>query len=148
MVTSAGQRYVGVSTDTIGVPMSVTDHLQAGVQSRFGVPPQQLLLGATHTHRGPVLIDQPNTYITHGIAPTTWEDQLVRAYTSALETRVIELIGTLGVRTDRSNIVALDHVANGPGVGAADDAPLRAGRRRRARALGDRRRPHREHQQP
>jgi hypothetical protein len=95
MVNSAGQRYVVVSTDTIGLPMSVTDHLQAEAQSRFGISPQQLLLGATHTHSGPVLIDQPNTYITYGIAPTTSEDQLVRAYTSALEARIIELIGTL-----------------------------------------------------
>ena len=95
MVNAAGERYVVVSTDTIGLPMSVTDQLQAQVQTRFGIPPQRLLLGASHSHSGPVLIDQPNTYITYGIAPTTPEDQLVRAYTTALQTRILELIGTL-----------------------------------------------------
>jgi neutral ceramidase len=95
MVNSAGERWVLVAIDVLGLPTAVTDQLQADVQSQFGIPPQRLLLGGSHTHSGPVLIDQPNTYITYGVAPGTAQDQLVQAYTTALRTRIVELIGTL-----------------------------------------------------
>jgi neutral ceramidase len=95
MVNSAGQRWVAISIDVLGIPTASVNRIEAAAQSQYGIPPGQLLLAGTHTHSGPVLVDQPNIFITYNIVPGSAEDQRVHAYTTAFETRVIGLIGTL-----------------------------------------------------
>ncbi|MFN3420912.1 MAG: neutral/alkaline non-lysosomal ceramidase N-terminal domain-containing protein [Armatimonadota bacterium] len=48
-----GEAIVIVTADIIGFGNSLTTELQRAVQSQFGLPPERLLLAASHTHSGP-----------------------------------------------------------------------------------------------
>jgi hypothetical protein len=50
-----GTRLVIVGLDLIGTPRPLRDRLAAEVGTRFGLPPEGLLLNASHTHCGPEL---------------------------------------------------------------------------------------------
>ncbi|GEM_PF-177905 len=52
---AAGARLVIVTTDLIGIPRSLRDSVAREVQDKHGLPPQSLLLNASHTHCGPEL---------------------------------------------------------------------------------------------
>jgi neutral ceramidase len=95
LVNAAGQKWVIVSTDILGYPNSTTARLQAAFQTQFGIAPERVMLNATHTHGGPVLVDQPNVYITYNIQPGSTEDNRVRQYTTAFENRITSLVQTL-----------------------------------------------------
>jgi neutral ceramidase len=87
-----GQRLVIVTLDLIGVPQSVRHRLAARVRQELSLPPQFLLLNASHTHSGPSL---------RGTAPTAkeLEDERIRdafEYTQRLEQDLFHLVaGTL-----------------------------------------------------
>jgi neutral ceramidase len=48
-----GARLVIVTLDLIGIPRSLRKNLEAGVQQAWKLPPEGLLLNASHTHSGP-----------------------------------------------------------------------------------------------
>lgn len=52
---ASGKRLVIVTQDLIGVPRPLRDRLVATVAERFKLPPESLLLNASHTHCGPEL---------------------------------------------------------------------------------------------
>jgi len=52
---AAGQRVVIVTSDLIGIPRALRESVAASVTERHGIPPQSLLLNASHTHCGPEL---------------------------------------------------------------------------------------------
>jgi len=95
VVDSAGRRSVVVSADVLAFPAALTTRIQGTVQTMYGIPPERVLLVGTHTHTGPVLVDQPNLWTTYGIAAGSPEEQLVADYSDAFVTRVNELVSTL-----------------------------------------------------
>jgi len=56
-----GQKLVIVTMDLIGVGQPLRQRLTERVQKELGLPPQFLLLNASHTHSGPVLRTSPVT---------------------------------------------------------------------------------------
>jgi hypothetical protein len=95
LVDAAGSRWVLVSADILSFPSSVVRDIDAAASSQFGIPPERLLLTGTHTHSGPVLVDQPNPFITYNIVPGSADDQLVRSFTQAFEDRILNLLSSL-----------------------------------------------------
>ncbi len=53
--SAPGRRIVIVSTDVVGIPRSIADHVAARAEKEFGLKRSQFLLNASHTHTGPVI---------------------------------------------------------------------------------------------
>jgi hypothetical protein len=84
-----GQRLVIVTMDLIGVPQGVRHRVAGRVEQELGLPPQFLLLNASHTHSGPSL---------RGPAVTAkdLENERIRGaheYTQELEKKLVRVIG-------------------------------------------------------
>ena len=84
-----GQRLVIVTMDLIGVPQGVRHRVAGRVERELGLPPQFLLLNASHTHSGPSL---------RGPAVTAkdLENERIRGaheYTQELEKKLVHVIG-------------------------------------------------------
>ncbi len=102
----SGQRVVMVSTDLVGLPQRVSDHIKASLQEKFGLSKAQVLLNSSHTHSGPVLEDA-----LIDIYPLD-DAQLnkITKYSRWLETRIVELVGQ-AIRN-----LALASLSSGNGV--------------------------------
>jgi hypothetical protein len=105
IVDSAGARSVVVSADVLAFPASLTVRIQGALQSRHGIPPERVLLVGTHTHTGPVLVDQPNLWTTYGIAAGSPEERLVTSFSDAFVAKVEDLISML-VAAPTQDVVA------------------------------------------
>ena len=57
----AGSRFVFVTLDLIGVPRDLRLAIAEEAKKRFHLPPESLLLNASHTHSGPALRTAPPT---------------------------------------------------------------------------------------
>jgi neutral ceramidase len=82
---------VSVAVDNCGVPASVVRWVAQEVAQRHALPPERLVIAATHTHNAPSLT---------GYAPVIWAErataeQLDRAarYTSELADALVEVVG-------------------------------------------------------
>jgi neutral ceramidase len=84
-----GAKFVWVTLDLIGVPRSMRLRLAEAVSKRYGVPPERLVLNASHTHCGPSLRSRERTPVDDFAQS---EDEAVR-YTASVEMRLVELIG-------------------------------------------------------
>ena len=57
LVLTDGETTLGLLTcDLISVPTVVVDAAKALIQERTGVPPENVLISATHTHTGPSVV--------------------------------------------------------------------------------------------
>lgn len=91
---SQGTRFVIVTVDLIGVSRSLRDWLEKQVNQRYKLPPEFLLLNASHTHCGPVMEEAKdsiyeNTF--YGLSPQ--QIQRSRQYVEALQQKLLRLIG-------------------------------------------------------
>jgi hypothetical protein len=86
----AGRRLVIVTSDLIGIPQPLRHHVAARAESEFGLPPERLLLNASHTHSGPLL---RSTVVT---AEDLQNPKIRDAYeyTESLKTKLTSLIGS------------------------------------------------------
>ena len=86
-----GKRIVVVSLEVLGLPNSMNQSIRAKARKRFGLRDDQLMLVATHTHKGPVLPDRPSVEIMYGLNA----EQKKRVVENAawLEERILEVIG-------------------------------------------------------
>ena len=82
-----GTRLVIVTLDLITVPRDVRDWLQEQVGEKYQLPPEGLLLNASHTHCGPEL--RPNKVYV----PDERAEQCM-AYVDNLRAKLLELIGS------------------------------------------------------
>jgi hypothetical protein len=84
-----GTRLVIVTTDLIGIPRRLRDDVAAEVNKRFKLPPESLLLNASHTHCGPELR-------SHKYSLLKLDDERQRqgeSYYQALEQKIVKIIG-------------------------------------------------------
>lgn len=86
---AAGRRLVIVTLDLIGVPRPLRDALARAAQEKYRLPPEGLLLNASHTHSGPVL--RIDNAVTYELSPE--QEQQIRAYAADLQTKLIALVG-------------------------------------------------------
>jgi len=83
---AAGARLAVVTLDLISIPRDVRNWLEAQVGRKYGLPPQALLVNASHTHCGPEL--RPNKVYL----PTDRAEQC-RAYLETLQQKLLEVVG-------------------------------------------------------
>jgi hypothetical protein len=86
---AAGTRLVIVTCDLIGIPRELREALEGRVKTEFDLPPEALLLNASHTHCGPEL--RASKAAAYGLA----EDRVRQAeeYLRSLEEKVVAVIG-------------------------------------------------------
>ncbi|MBP87615.1 MAG: hypothetical protein CMJ64_12970 [Planctomycetaceae bacterium] len=86
----AGTRLVIVTTDLIGIPRPLRDWLQQEAATRYELPPEGLLLNASHTHCGPEL--RASKASLYGLAPERVSQG--QAYLEALQSKLLALVGS------------------------------------------------------
>lgn len=84
-----GQRAVLVSTDLVGIPQRISDHIKASLQEKFNLTKAQVLLNSSHTHSGPVLEDAlTDIYPLDDLQRAT-----IAKYSRWLEVQIVDLVG-------------------------------------------------------
>ena len=77
----AGKRFVFVTLDLIGILPSLRMRMEEKVQKAYGLPPESILLNASHTHSG------PEYRVEKG------REMEAQEYTAFLEERMMKVIG-------------------------------------------------------
>jgi neutral ceramidase len=85
-----GTRFVIVAVDLIGFPREFRDFVEKEVVTRYGLPPQALLLNASHTHSGPEIRAWRATQ-AWDLPPEQIE--LGRKYAETLQAKLVDLVG-------------------------------------------------------
>jgi hypothetical protein len=85
----SGKRSVLVTADLLGFTRDMWSPISQQIEKRFGVPPDRLVLNASHTHSGPVTgqLGRPSYELD------TQQAEAVRRYTDRLVGQVVELAG-------------------------------------------------------
>lgn len=96
----AGQRAVIVTCDLIGIPRELRESVAAAVRTRHSLPPESLLLNASHTHCGPEL--RTDKAEVAGLS----SDRMRQAeeYSRRLEVQIVATIGTAIERLAPANL--------------------------------------------
>lgn len=83
-----GKRFVFVTCDLIGIPRGLREGVEAAVASKFALPPEAILLNASHTHCG------PEFRVSGGSVQDDGERQRQgREYGATLQTKIVDLVG-------------------------------------------------------
>ncbi|MBN8826651.1 MULTISPECIES: neutral/alkaline non-lysosomal ceramidase N-terminal domain-containing protein [unclassified Spirosoma] len=84
-----GHRVVLVTTDILGFPKSMSDHIRERLNRQFGLTKAQIILSSSHTHSGPV-VDKA----LQDIYPFEAREQgKIDRYSRWLEVQIITLVG-------------------------------------------------------
>lgn len=92
-----------VSVDLLGIPRSVNRRLRPRLRQLAGWTDADVILQATHTHNGPVLVEHLHPFAAYGMSEMT----RVRRYSERLEDTVVELVRT-ALQAPRT-VVTLDY---------------------------------------
>lgn len=84
-----GTRLVIVTVDLIGVPRALRDRLEKEVGQRYALPPEGLLINASHTHCGPEL--RATKASLYGLPPERVRQ--CEAYLESLQGKLLALVG-------------------------------------------------------
>jgi hypothetical protein len=84
-----GKRAVVLSSDLLGIPRSISDHVSAALREKFGLSRGQIMLNASHTHSGPVL--RGALYDAYPLDEV--EKQRINAYSDELEATIVHTVG-------------------------------------------------------
>ena len=90
----AGARLVIVTVDLLGISRAMRDALEAEVGRRYQLPPEALLVSASHTHCGPALWDP--AYSVYGdtfYGPSPEQTEQSVQYTRGLQEKLVQLVG-------------------------------------------------------
>lgn len=84
-----GAKFVMVTADLIGFYMNVTEPIAKAVEAKHGIPRDNILFNASHTHCSPV-VDNDGLHITYGLEGV--EQERAAAYTKHLSELLIQVI--------------------------------------------------------
>ncbi len=101
-------RLAMVTMDLIGIPQGFREDVVAACRQKFGLPPESVLLNASHTHCGPEL---RAFKIRHYGIDAAREAQAI-AYTRGLKQKVVTLIGQALARLEPARL-ELSHARAG-----------------------------------
>lgn len=85
-----GKRVVLVTTDMVGMPKAMSDRIRKLLNARFNLSKAQIILNSSHTHSGPVLIDELNDY--YAVKFGNDELETIRKYSKNLETKIVSCV--------------------------------------------------------
>jgi neutral ceramidase len=83
-----GKRFVFVTCDLIGIPRGLREAMESAVAERFKLPPESLLLNASHTHCGPEF--RVKSYV---VGDDEDRAKQAHAYGDDLRGKLVELVG-------------------------------------------------------
>jgi len=84
-----GTRLVIVAVDILGIPRALRDRLEKESGQRYGLPPEGLLLNASHTHCGP----EVNELMAVVWGVPTERVRQSQEYVKALQQKLLRLVG-------------------------------------------------------
>lgn len=86
---ASGKKAVLVTTDLLGLPKEVSDHIRDRIRTKYGLGRDQILLNSSHTHSGPVLQHAlSDIYVLD-----TEQLDRIRKYSQLLENDIVKLVG-------------------------------------------------------
>ncbi len=89
-----GSRFVIVTVDLLGIPRPLRDSMEKQVKQSYNLPPENLLLNASHTHCGPVVKEMEDSIYGdsfYGLSPE--QIKLSRQYMINLQQKLLALVG-------------------------------------------------------
>jgi hypothetical protein len=86
---AAGHTGVWVTADILGYSRSMADTLERQIHDRYGLSPEQLILGSSHNHSGPMVGDLLHLYFD--LLPA--DQEAVARYTEHLIERIVAVVG-------------------------------------------------------
>lgn len=86
---AAGHTGVWITADILGYSRTMADTLERRLQERYGLSPDQVILGSSHNHSGPMTGDLLHLYFDLETA----EEQAVARYTEQLLERIVDVVG-------------------------------------------------------
>lgn len=86
---ASGKKVLLVTTDLLGLPREVSNHIRDRIKSKFGLERDQIILNSSHTHSGPVLQDALSDIYSLDA------EQLgkIEQYSLVLEDQIVRLVG-------------------------------------------------------
>ena len=93
---NANGRTVIVTLDLIGVPRELRDGVERRVHKQYGLPPESILLNASHTHSGPA----PSS---RGVDDPIYA-KVADSYQRVLEEKIVQVIGQALSRSAPANL--------------------------------------------
>lgn len=99
VIEAGGTRVALVALDLINVTRTITEEARAAIEQDAGIPPHQVLIGATHAHTGPQLARRSRrTDVLGGQHPITVE------YSRALPSKVAETVRLAAERLEPARL--------------------------------------------
>ncbi len=86
---AGGHRALILTSDTLGIPQSMYQHVCGALKEKFGLEPAQVLLSASHTHCGPVL----SGALSDMYPLDDQQRSLIDTYSAELEGKIVETAG-------------------------------------------------------
>jgi len=83
-----GKQAIILTSDTLGIPQSISSNVCGRLKQRFKLEPAQILLTASHTHCGPVL--RSSLYDAYPLDEQ--QIKLIEQYSTKLETDIIDTV--------------------------------------------------------
>jgi neutral ceramidase len=84
-----GKKAVLITSDLLGFPKKMSDHIRDQIAVRYGLTRSQIILSYSHTHSGPVLMDA-----LFDIYPLDDKQlKVIREYSGQLEKKIADLTG-------------------------------------------------------
>ena len=86
---AAGHTGVWITADILGYSRTMADTLERRLQERYGLSQDQVILGSSHNHSGPMVGDLLHLYFDLETA----EEEAVARYTAQLLERIVGVVG-------------------------------------------------------
>lgn len=84
-----GNRVVLITADILGFPKKLSDRIRDGIASKYGLDRSHIILSASHTHTGPVLIDA----LFDMYPLDEQQTEVIRKYSDNLVEKLVNLTG-------------------------------------------------------
>ncbi len=94
-----GVKVALVTCDVVSLPKELTDQARQLIQQRMGISPAHVMISATHTHTGPVLLMQYSRYNLQGTMKRIAED-----YTAGLPGKIEDAVAVANGRLQPAQV--------------------------------------------
>jgi neutral ceramidase len=84
-----GEKVLLITTDLLGLPKSISDHVRDRLSDKYGLTRQKVILSSSHTHTGPVLADA----LSDMYPIDQHQQEVIGKYSAELENKLVMLAG-------------------------------------------------------
>jgi hypothetical protein len=87
VLEQGGVKIAMAALDLVSIPRDIVESARAMVQQRIGLPPDHVMISATHAHTTPVVLTNPSRYNLEGK-----DKQIAQEYTNSLAGKIADAI--------------------------------------------------------